>query len=145
MTRLNDNDQVGASGIDLERKRNRKYWAFWWVPLVAVLIASLGFDWAFGHDDLASGGYGKARAIFGVAMTVIGLPWVAIAYHRFIDEQEERAILWSSLFGYYLVLGVGLVWTFLAKAGLVPPLDFIILMLVTFVPMFGVFFWLKYR
>ena len=145
MTRLNGNGQVGASGIDLERKRNRKYWAMWWMPVVVILVASFGFDWVYGVEDLASGGYGKARAIFGILLCVIGVLWTAIAYHRFIDEQEERAVLWSSLVGYHFVLLGGIIWTILAKAGLVPPLDFPFLILASFVPTFGAFFWLKYR
>lgn len=75
----------------------------------------------------------------------IGISIAACVYHWTIDDHEERAYLWAGLAGYYSFVIPAPIWWVLARASLAPPVDAMLLFLLSLFVNCAVYLWLKFR
>jgi F0F1-type ATP synthase membrane subunit c/vacuolar-type H+-ATPase subunit K len=130
--------------------RRRLYWASMGgsVVLGTVIATLLQIDRGSGSAAaslLSSGPVSPNFALAAGALWVIGIAAACIAYHRAIDDHEERAWLWAGLAGWYAFIVPFPAWWVLHRAALVPPVDVIILFILSMVANAVVWLWLKFR
>jgi hypothetical protein len=122
--------------MEIERKKDRaprterqKRYITWGWAMPAILGAVFGAVIAFGSDgawkDIINGTAQLDLAIGLVAAALAGPAFLTIIYkwHKSLDEQEERAVLWGNSLGLYFGMSLWAVWTLLAATNLVPPVD----------------------
>ncbi|AJA09057.1 Putative membrane protein [Sphingopyxis fribergensis] len=119
----------------------------------AILGAILGI-WMASDQPAGSHGFdtvlggGPLSASFAIGASIfwgIGLAISLIIYHRAIDDHEARAWLWAGLAGWYAFIVPAPVWWVLNRAGLAPPIDTMLLFLLSMAANAIVWLWLKYR
>lgn len=98
-----------------------------------------GFEMAF------SGSLSASFAIGAALFWVLGLAISMTIYHRTIDDHEERAWLWAGLAGWYAFIVPAPVWWVLHRAAMAPPVDAMLLFLLSMAVNAIVWLWLKYR
>lgn len=149
---------IGAMGLYLRRvgtfwrdwsRRKRLYWAS---------LAGAGLVGAFAGALLHSGrsstgvdaifSYGILSPTSAVALAILWIGGLAIAitlYHRSIDDHEERAYLWACLAGWYAFIFPAPAWWVLHRAGMAPPVDAMLLFILSLIVNAIVWAWLKFR
>jgi hypothetical protein len=102
-------------------------------------------------------GDGPASDLFGndlfdprmaVALSAFWVGGMALSlflYHRNVDDHEEQAYLRAGLAGFYAIVFPAPVWWLLSRAQLMPPVDGMILFLLSVAANAIVYFWLKFR
>lgn len=130
--------------------RRRRYWSA--LGLSAIVGGVIGgwmqLDQAqsggaivFLGNGALSAGFAIGASIFWVIGLIVGLA----IYHRSIDDHEQRAWLWAGLVGWYAFIFPAPVWWVLHRADLAPPIDAMLLFLVSMVANAIVYLWLKFR
>lgn len=84
-------------------------------------------------------------ALAASALWFIGIGAACIAYHRAIDDHEERAWLWAGLAGWYAFVLPAPAWWVLHRAAVAPPVDVMVLFIVSMLVNAIVWLWLKFR
>lgn len=140
--------RVGAFWRDWSR-RKRLYWAsLVGAGLVGALAGALLYS---GRSDMGVDPFFSSSALspaIAIALSILWIGGLAIAvtlYQRVIDDHEERAYLWAGLAGFYGFVFPCPVWWVLARAGLAPPVDAMLLLLLAFLVNVAVYIWLKFR
>lgn len=140
-------------------RRVGKFWAGWskrkrlyWTCLaVAVGIGALSaiLDRSGTSDPGAplfgSGALSPAIAIALALLWAGGLAVLIPLYERSIDDHERQAYWRAGLAGYYAFIIPAPAWWVLNRAGLVPPVDAMLLFLAALLVNAAVYFWLKFR
>jgi len=130
--------------------RRRRYWSA--LGLSAIVGGIIG-GW-MQLDQAQSGGAvdflgnGPLSTGFAIGASIFWVLGVAIGvaiYHRSIDDHEQRAWLWAGLAGWYAFIFPAPVWWVLQRAALAPPVDAMLLFLVSMVANAIVYLWLKFR
>jgi len=130
--------------------RKRRYWLA--LGLAALAGAIIG-TWSAADGDtpvgtvamIADGPANPGFAIGASLLWLLGLAVSMILYHRAIDDHEERAWLWASLAGWYSFVFPAPVWWMLHRADLAPPVDAMLLFLLSLVVNAIVYLWMKFR
>jgi hypothetical protein len=130
--------------------RRRLYWGSLGgsALLGAVIGIMLMIDGASGRDAaslLTDGPLSPDFAIAVAALYVIGLTAACLAYHRAIDDHEERAWLWAGLAGWYAFVLPAPAWWVLRRAAVAPPVDAMALFILSLLVNAIVWLWLKFR
>lgn len=94
---------------------------------------------------LSNGPLTPQFAFIAAALWVIGIGVACIAYHRALDDHEERAWLWAGLAGWYAFVIPAPVWWVLHRAALTPPVDVMVLFILSMIVNAIVWSWLKFR
>lgn len=130
--------------------RRRRYWSA--LGLSAIVGGIIGgwmqLDQAQSGgavDFLGNGALSSSFAIGASIFWVVGLAVGVAIYHRSIDDHEQRAWLWAGLAGWYAFIFPAPVWWVLHRAALAPPVDAMLLFLVSMVANAIVYLWLKFR
>jgi len=84
-------------------------------------------------------------ALAAAALWTVGLGAACLAYHRAIDDHEERAWLWAGLAGWYAFIIPAPAWWVLHRAAIAPPVDAMILFLISLLVNAIVWLRLKFR
>lgn len=84
-------------------------------------------------------------AIGASIIWVVGMIVSLVIYHRAVDDHEERAYLWAGTAGWYTITLASPAWWVLARAGLAPPADAMLIFAGALVVNCAVWLWLKYR
>ena len=114
---------AGASGFE------KRYWRMW--ALIAALGLPLGMALALTSGDrgiadlnpLSVAPLPPATAILLATMATGLIALALVLYHRAIDDHEERAYLWGSQIGYYVLVIAVVAWWLLQRGGVVRPID----------------------
>lgn len=112
--------------------------------IAAVLMRS-------GQSDAAANPFFSNSALSPEIAITLALIWgvgISIAvfiYQGAIDDHERHAYLWAGLAGYYAFIVPAPVWWVLARADLAPPVDAMLLFVLTLVVNAAVWLWLKFR
>jgi hypothetical protein len=131
--------------------RRRLYWgSLASSALVGVIIGALiqidsknsGRD---AVDLLSNTPLSPDFAIAAAAIWAIGISLACLAYHRAIDDHEERAWLWAGLAGWYAFIIPAPIWWVLHRASVAPPVDAMLLFLASMGVNAIVWTWLKFR
>ena len=96
-------------------------------------------------EMLATGSLSPGFAIGASLLWVGGLAIGMTFYHRSIDDHEERAYLWAGVAGWYAFIFPAPAWWALHRAGLAPPVDVMLLFLLSLIVNAAVWAWLKFR
>lgn len=99
-------------------------------------------------SDLAILSNAPLPANFAIGASIIWVVGMAISlfiYHRAVDDHEERAYLWAGTAGWYTISLAAPTWWVLARAGLAPPADSMLIFAGALVVNLVVWLWLKYR
>lgn len=130
--------------------RQRRYWRA--LGLSAVVGGIVGgwlvVDQPEGRSAFELARTGSLSACFAIgasALWTIGLAVSCILYHRAIDDHEERAWLWAGLAGWYAFVFSAPVWWVLHRAALAPPVDAMILFILSMIVNAIVYLWFKFR
>ena len=84
-------------------------------------------------------------AIGASIIWIVGMAISLILYHRSVDDHEERAYLWAGTAAWYALTLAAPTWWVLARAGLAPPANAMLLFLGALAVNAIVWLWLKYR
>lgn len=109
--------------------RQKRYVTWGWiVPVILGLALGIASAWGSGGSSIEDivKGTGHVDPMMGLMAAVLtGPSFLLIMYrwHKSLDEQEERAILWGNTLGLYFGLALWAAWTLLAAAALVSPVD----------------------
>lgn len=130
--------------------RQRRYrFALGFAAVVGGILGGwMVADQPAGSDGLEVAISGSVSAGFAIGASlfwVIGLAISMTIYHRAIDDHEERAWLWAGLVGWYAFIVPAPVWWVLHRAAIAPPVDAMLLFLVSMVANAIVWAWLKFR
>ena len=151
---------LGAAVLAAYLARFGRFWNIWSrrkqmytislsiaAALGVVTILALRFGVGDGptSDLFGNGLFDPRVAVILSALWVGGMALSVFIYHRNVDDHEERAYLWGGLAGFYAVVFPAPVWWLLARAQLLPPVDGMILFLLSLIANAIVYFWLKYR
>ncbi|HEV7343466.1 MAG TPA: hypothetical protein VGN68_17715 [Sphingopyxis sp.] len=141
----------------------RRFGAFWqgWSRRKRLYTASvagsglLGFVTAIllrsGQSDVTADPFFSNSALSPQIAIGLALLWgvgISIAifiYQRTIDDHEQRAYLWAGLAGYYAFVIPAPMWWVLSRADLAPPVNAMLLFLLTVAANALVYMWLKFR
>lgn len=130
--------------------RRKKYW----LALVAAgVIGGIIGSWIVADQpagrnaiEIASSGALSENFAIGASLFwTLGLALCMTLYHRAIDDHEERAWLWAGLAGWYAFIFPAPVWWVLHRAELTPPVDAMLLFILSMVVNAVVYLWLKFR
>ena len=130
--------------------RKRRYWlALAFCAMIGGIIGGLLVaDQPAGGSsiDMMSDGPLSAGFAIGAALTwIVGLTIGMIAYHRSIDDHEERAWLWACVAGWYAFVFPAPAWWVLHRADLAPSVDVAVLFSFSLIVNALVWLWLKFR
>jgi drug/metabolite transporter (DMT)-like permease len=129
--------------------RRRLYWSsLGGAALVGGIIGMLlqldgsvtGPETLFGDAPLSPN-----FALAAAALWAVGIAGSCLAYHRAIDDHEERAWLWAGLAGWYAFIVPAPAWWVLHRASIAPPVDAMMLFFVSMLVNAAVWLWLKFR
>lgn len=114
--------------------------------LISAILIRSGQVGDFGGDPFFS----NSPLTPGVAMILallwsVGISIAVIVYQRSVDDHEKQAYLWAGLAGYYAFIVPAPAWWVLARADLVPPVDAMLLFVLTIMVNAVVYLWLKFR
>lgn len=132
-------------------KRKRLYWT---CLMVAVMIGVIAGILDYSGTSSASGplfpliGSGALPPAVAITLAILwagGLAVLIPLYERSIDDHERQAYWRAGLAGYYAFIIPAPAWWVLHRAGLVPPLDAMLLFLAALLVNAAVYFWLKFR
>lgn len=131
-------------------QRRRRYWASLGG---AALVGAIGRGLlhsgdASGHGGGSLFGDGALLPDFAIAMAAlwaIGMALACLMYHRAIDDHEERAWLWAGLAGWYAFVIPAPAWWVLHRAAVAPPIDVMLLFILSMLVNALVWLWLKFR
>lgn len=84
-------------------------------------------------------------AIGASILWIVGMIVSLVIYHRAVDDHEERAYLWASTAAWYAITLAAPTWWVLARAGLAPSPNAMLIFLGALVVNCAVWLWLKYR
>lgn len=151
---------IGAAVLALYLRRTGMFWSGWsarkrryWASMgLASLIGAAGAYWTLipqssgsGPIQLISGPLPRNVAIGTATLWVVGLAFAMMLYHRAIDDHEKRAWLWAGLAGWYAFVFPIPAWWLLHRAALVPPVDAMLLFILSLIVNSIVYVWLKFR
>ena len=130
--------------------RRRRYWS---AIGLAALTGFVGGSWLLrdrseggGTLDLLSNGPISPGFAAGAAILwVAGIAICTILYHRAIDDHEEQAWLRAGLAGWYAFAFPAPAWWLLHRAGMVPPVDAMLLFAGSLAVNAIVYLWFKFR
>ncbi|WP_428627210.1 hypothetical protein [Sphingopyxis sp.] len=130
--------------------RQRRYrFALGFAAVVGGIVGGwMVADQPAGRDGLEMAFNGSLSTSFAMGASLFWILGLAISmtiYHRAIDDHEERAWLWAGLIGWYAFIVPAPVWWVLHRADLAPPVDAMLLFLVSMVVNAIVWAWLKFR
>ena len=130
--------------------RQKRYWFA--LGLAAVIGGVIGgwsvADQPLGRNPIEIATTGPLSTTFAIGASlfwVIGLAVSMAIYHRAIDDHEERAWLWAGLVGWYAFIVPAPVWWVLHRAAMAPPVDAMLLFILSMVTNGVVYLWLKFR
>ncbi len=97
-------------------------------------------------DDLVSGTatLDFTTGLIVAAIIAIGIPTTFYKWHKSIDEQEERAVLWANTISLYFGLILWLAWWVLAATKRVPPVDLMSVVIAAAVVSLAYWAWQKF-
>lgn len=97
-------------------------------------------------DDLVSGTatLDFTTGLVVAALIAIGIPTTFYKWHKSIDEQEEKAVLWANTISLYFGLVLWLVWWVLAATKRIPPVDLMTVALATAIVSLAYWAWKKF-
>ena len=107
------------------------------------LVADQPIDRGFA-EMLASGTLSPGFAVGASLLWIGGLAVGMVLYHRAIDDHEERAWLWACVAGWYAFIFPAPAWWALHRAGMAPPVDAMLLFLLSLIANAIVWMWLKF-
>ena len=151
---------VGGVVLAVYLSRFKRFWQSWsrrkQLYTVSLLIAAvlgflitlalrLGMENGSPDDLLGNGRFNPDVAIALAVIWVGGMALSLVLYHRNVDDHEEQAYLWGGLAGFYAIVFPAPAWWLLARADMVPPVDGMILFLMSVFANAIVYFWLKFR
>jgi hypothetical protein len=150
---------LGCLVLGFYLSRFGRFWKNWsrrkkLYTLSLIMAAALGFlssiALRLGADGDAIDPFGKGPvdptiALLLSALWIGGMGLSILIYQRNIDDHEKQAYLWGGLAGFYAVVFPAPAWWLLARAGMLPPVDGMILFLFSLVANAIVYFWLKFR
>ena len=84
-------------------------------------------------------------AIGASIIWIVGMIISLVIYHRAVDDHEERAYLWAGTAAWYTIALAAPTWWVLARAGLAPPTDAMLLFAGALAVNGAAWLWLKYR
>lgn len=116
--------------------------------LGAVIAILLQIDEGSERNAASLLGDGPLSPDFAVAVAalyIVGLAAACLAYHRAIDDHEERAWLWAGLAGWYTFILPAPAWWVLHRAAVAPPVNAMLLFLFSLLINAIVWLWLKFR
>jgi hypothetical protein len=137
--------------------RRIRYWSIITASLFLGIVGGwLLFDSAYqaGMAIGAAEGPGKTIAAIGIeritafsvaAIWVFGGGYLSIKYHRHIDEQEENAVLWGALYGWYSMMFITPTWYLFTLADITTDVDAMIVMIISMIVTSIVWAWKKFR
>ena len=131
--------------------RRKRYWIA--LGMAGLLGGVLGAWMQMSQDDPSTIGLALISnapvtpifAIGGSIAWIVGMIASLLIYHRAVDDHEERAYLWAGTAAWYTLTLAAPTWWLLARAGLAPPADAMLLFLGALVVNALVWLWLKYR
>jgi hypothetical protein len=135
-----------GNGVARVKLRKRRYWGlmlgFAAIMLGLSAIARILF-WPDGpwNGDILDPQF----AIWTSPVLLLLVSATMIIYHRIIDEQEERALLWGNTAGFYTLFFGGAIWSMFAAAKLVTPESVFLVWLVSGIFAIAVQLWRQYR
>jgi hypothetical protein len=147
-------DQAPKSGGRL--KARQKTYITWLITVPAIISATIALLIVLSDknidserdvfEDLLSG---AATLDFTIGLVIaaiiaIGIPTTFYKWHKSIDEQEEKAVLWANTISLYFGLVLWLAWWVLAATKRVPPVDLMTVALVTAVVSLAYWAWKKF-
>ena len=88
-----------------------------------------------------SPGFAVGASLLWIGGLAVGM----VLYHRAIDDHEERAWLWACVAGWYAFIFPAPAWWALHRAGMAPPVDAMLLFLLSLIANAIVWMWLKFR
>lgn len=151
---------AGAGLLITYLSRFSRFWRHWsrrkQLYTVSLLIAAalgfvitlalrLGMENGTPNDLFGDGPFNPGIAIGLAVIWVSGMALSLFLYHRNVDDHEKQAYLWGGLAGFYAIVFPAPVWWLLARAQLLPPVDGMILFLLSVAANAIVYLWLKYR
>lgn len=150
---------AGMAAMALYLRRVGKFWEGWskrkrlyWISLavaatIGVLSGILDRSGTSNPGDplFGNGALSPAIAIALALLWAGGLAVLIPLYERSIDDHERQAYWRAGLAGYYAFIIPAPAWWVLHRAGLVPPVDAMLLFLAALLVNAAVYFWLKFR
>lgn len=125
-------------------RRKRLYWV--------SIVSSLGFGAILGLSlqqsrvELFANDPLPANLALALAlMWMMGIIAASIVYSRSVDDHERHAYQLASVAGFHFFLFAGPAWWVLARAGLVPPVDAMSLILAGTFTHLAVYLWYRFR
>jgi hypothetical protein len=88
---------------------------------------------------------GGLQAIIMAILWGMFVPFMLVKSHKIADEHENIAYLWSGTIGSYFFMIITPIWWILDRADIVPPVNAMILLLMTTLISSVVLIWLKFR
>jgi hypothetical protein len=151
---------LGLAALGLYLSRFGRFWKHWSrrkqlyvvsISLSAFLgfVISIGLRQASGSqsgfDPFGNGPVALVPALIVAAVWLLGMALAIGLYQRNIDEHEQRAYLWGGVAGFNAIAMIAPVWWLLARAGQLPPVDGMLLFLMSAAANAAVYLWIKYR
>jgi hypothetical protein len=147
-------DQTPKSGGRL--KARQKTYITWLVTVPAIIGATIALLIVLSDknidserdvfEDLLSG---AATLDFTIGLVIaailaIGIPTTFYKWHKSIDEQEEKAVLWANTLTLYFGTTFWFAWWALATTKRVPPVDLMIVALASALISVAYWAWKKF-
>ena len=135
--------------------RRKRYWKSYLISVIfgiamvgAIIMGKLPKDTIRPTIDATVGNAPVALdpvwSIVVVILAVIGCLITGIIYHRNVDEQEERAVLWGGLIGWYATMMFGVSWDILWAGGVMARPDAVVVVMIGTIIGLAVMLWKKF-
>lgn len=134
-----------GEGTARATQRSRRWWGLMLGSFAVVGVLSFIRHRIWPNGAILGDRLDPTFAIWGAALVLLLGGSLAIAYHRIIDEQEERAALWGMTVGFYMLAFGSLAWFLLHAAKLVPLTGFLFVFVASAIIAAAVQLWLQFR
>ncbi len=125
--------------------RKRLYWISIYLSGAIGLVLAILMTAGGGATMILGGALTRTMAIMLSLLWLVGMTVAMTLFHRNIDDHEREAYNIGALWGFYAFVLPCPVWWVLARADLVPPVDAMLLFLLSVVANGLGWMWFKFR